>query len=311
MSQPLFRPEAVEFRAQEQIVGVPLELAPGWTRWGFWLLAAAVLAGGAATWFVRIHEYASGPAIVRIDGRADVTARFAGTVTRVLVRPGEHVAAGQPLVQFDVDDEGAELARIRHEFDLQLLKVLRDPQDEPARQALSSLRAQRDLASTRFDQRLVRAPANGIVSDVRIRAGEHLAVGELILGVVREDAPLSLIALLPGRYRPMLKPGMPLRFELSGYRYEYRELPIDAVADEVIGPGEAKRFLGPDVADGLDLREPVVLVRATLPSRQFVSDGNRFNYYDGLHASAQARVRSERILVRAIPALRALMGHGG
>jgi membrane fusion protein (multidrug efflux system) len=108
----------------------------------------------------------------------------------------------------------------------------------------------------------------------------------------------------------MLKRGMPLRFELAGYRYHYRELPIDAVADEVIGPAEAKRFLGPDVADGIDLREPIVLVRATLPSRHFHCDGDEYSYYDGLHADAQARVRSERVLVRAIPALRELVHDG-
>jgi membrane fusion protein (multidrug efflux system) len=310
VTEPLFRPEAVDYRAQEGAGRAPLRLAPAWTRWAFWLLAAIVVGAAAAAWFVRMHEYAVGPAIVRVDGRAEITAHSAATVAQVLVRPGEHVTAGQPLVQFTVDDEGAELERLRREFDLQLLKVLRDPQDQPARETLSSLRAQRDLASARLDQRLVRAPVSGIVSDVRIRVGQHLAVGELLLGVVREDAPLSLIALLPGRYRPMLKPGMLLRFELAGYRYHYRELPIDAVADEVIGPGEAKRFLGPDVADGIDLREPIVLVRATLPSRHFDCDGERYSYYDGLHANAQARVRSERVLVRAIPALRELVHDG-
>jgi membrane fusion protein (multidrug efflux system) len=310
MTQPLFRAEAVDYRAHERVGRAPLALAPAWTRAAFWLLAAIVVAAGAAAWFVRTNEYAVGPAIVRVDGRADVTARSPATVAQVLVRPGEHVSVGQPLVQFTVDDEGAELERLRNEFDLQLLKVLRDPQDQVAREALSSLRAQRDLAGARLDRRLVRAPVSGIVSDVRIRAGQHLAIGELLLGIVREDAPLSLIALLPGRYRPMLKRGMPLRFELAGYRYHYQELPIDAVADEVIGPGEARRYLGPDVADGLDLREPVVLVRATMPSRHFDCDGEQYSYYDGLHANAQARVRSERVLVRAIPALRQLVPDG-
>ena len=310
MSQPLFRAEAVEYRAHQRGGGAPLELAPPWTRWGFWLLGAIVAAGVAASWLVHVHEYATAPAIVRVEGRADVTAKFAATVSQVLVHPGEHVAAGQPLVQFSVDDESAELERIKRELDLQLIKLLRDPQDQTARQALSTLHAQRDLATSRLERRLVRAPVSGIVSDVRIRPGQHLGVGELLLGIVREDAPLSLIALVPGRYRPMVRPGMKLRFELAGYRYVYREVPIDAVADEVIGPTEAKRFLGPDVADGIDIHDPVVLVRAALPSRHFEFEGAPFNYYDGLHATVQVDVRSERLALRAIPALRELVPHG-
>jgi membrane fusion protein (multidrug efflux system) len=310
MTEPLFRPEALEHHAARRHKGALLDLTPGWTRWTFWLLFAVVAATVAWAWLGRVYEYASGPAIVRIDGRSDVTAKLAATVAAVSVRPGEHVGAGQPLVQFHVDEESAELERIRQEFDLQLIKVLRDPLDEPARQALSSLRAQRELAAARLEQRLVRAPVAGVVSDVRIRPGQHLAVGELLLSVVPENAPLSLVALLPGRYRPMLRRGMPLRFELSGYRYEYRETEIDAVAAEIIGPAEAKRFLGPDVADTVDLREPVVLVHAKLSSRQFLSGGELFDYFDGLHAEAQARVRAEPLLLRAFPAFRELVHHG-
>jgi multidrug efflux pump subunit AcrA (membrane-fusion protein) len=305
----LFRAEAVAYRAVERRGGALLELTPAWTRLAFPFVVAVVVAALVAAWTVRIHEYASGPGIVRVDGRADVTAKSGGTVARVLARPGDRVAAGDPLVQLDVDEEDAELERTGKEFDLQLLKVLRDADDQAARQTLSSLRAQRDLAQSRVERRLVRAPAAGIVSDVRIRPGQHLAVGELLLAVVREDAPLSLIALVPGRYRPMLRRGMPLRFELSGYRYEWRELPIASVGDQVIGPAEAKRFLGADVADGLALHEPVVLVRATIPSRSFLSDGERYEYYDGLHAEVLARVRSERVLYRIVPALRELFGH--
>lgn len=306
----LFRQEAIERHATQRSGSALLDLSPRWTRWSFWLLAAVV--GGTVAWAClgTVHEYASGPAIVRVDGRTDLTARFAATVAAVLVGPGQRVEAGQPLLRFNDDDEAAERDRLREEFELQLLKLLRDPQDQSARQALTSLRAQQELATSRVEQRLVRAPVAGVVSDVRIRGGQRLAAGELLLRVDRIDAPLSLIALLPGRYRPMLKRGMPLRFELAGYRYEYCDVRIDSVADEIVGPAEAKRYLGPDVADSIELREPVVLVRASMPSRHFTSDGERFDYYDGLQGEAQARVRAQPLLLRAFPAFRELRHHG-
>jgi membrane fusion protein (multidrug efflux system) len=310
MSMSLFRPEAVDHHATRRRDGALLDLTPAWTRWTFRLLLLLVAATGAWAWFGRVSEYATGPAIVRIDGRRDVTARLAGTVATVMVRPGERVAAGQPLVQFHVDDESVELDRIREEFNLQLIRVLRDPLDQTARQALSGLRAERELAAARLDQRLVRAPVSGVASDVRIRPGQHLAVGDQLLSIVPDDAPLYLVALLPGRYRPMLKHGMPLRFEISGYRYQYHETEIDSVSREIIGPTEARRFLGTDVADTIDVQEPVVLVHARLASRHFISDGESFDFFDGLHVQAQARVRSEPLLLRAFPVFRELWRHG-
>jgi len=305
-----FRPEAVAYHAGSRGGGALLRLSPGWARWSYWLLLVVFVAGIAYAATGHIHEYATGPAVIRVDHRMDLTAHFDATVATVDVQPGQHVSEGQPLVRFFMEEERAEYERVQKEFELELLKQLRDPSDAQARQALISLRAQRELAATRMTERVIRAPRAGLVSDVRIRAGQHLGVGELILSVVADDASLSLVALLPGRYRPMLRRGMPMRFELVGYRYEYRQVAIDAIGDEVVGPAEAKRYLGPGVADSIAIDEPVVLVRASLPSNQFVSDGQSFRYFDGLRAQAQARVRAEPIVLMILPALREVLHHG-
>jgi multidrug efflux pump subunit AcrA (membrane-fusion protein) len=307
---PPYREEALRHYATDAHDGVLLRLTPRWTRWAYWLLVFVAAAAGTYGVLGRMHEYASGPAVVRVDGRIDLTAKLDGTVAAVRVQPGQHVADGQPLVQFFMDGEEAERARLQKEFDLQLLKLLRDPSDAAARQTLSSLRAQRDLATARLDQRLIRAPRAGVVTDVRIRPGEHLATGDLILSIVDDSARLSLLALLPGRYRPMLRVGGTLRFELVGYRYEFHELRIDAIGDEIVGPAEAKRYLGPGLADSVAIDGPVVLVRANLPATSFVSDGQAYRYFDGLQARAEARVRAEPLLLTLVPALRALWPHG-
>jgi multidrug resistance efflux pump len=305
-----FRQEALDYHAGDQAGGALLRLSPGWSRWSYWLLLATVVVALVYAILGRLYDYASGPAVIRVDGRVEVTAKAAGTVASVAVQPGQRVVEGQPLVQFFMDEEQAERERLQKELELQLLKLLRDPSDAAARQSLSSLRAQHELADARLQQRLVRAPRGGVVSDVRIRPGQHLGVGELILTVVGDDARMSLVALLPGRYRPMLRPGLPLRFELSGYRYEYRALTIESIGDEIIGPAEAKRYLGPGVADGVAVDGPVVLVRASMPSSAFTSEGRAYHYFDGLPARAEARVRSEPIAVTFLPALKVLFHDG-
>ena len=58
-----------------------------------------------------------------------------------------------------------------------------------------------------------------------------------------------LTALLPGRYRPLLAPGMSLRFVADGFPREVHALVIERVADQIVGPTEALRYLGRDAAD--------------------------------------------------------------
>jgi membrane fusion protein (multidrug efflux system) len=302
----LFRDEAIARHANHRDGGAVLDLSPSWIRWTYPLLVAVVALGAAWSLIGRVHEYASGPAIVRVADRGDVTAKLAGNVAEVLVRRGQRVAAGDPLLRFFSEEEDAELRRLQDEFEAQLIKVLHEPTDAASRQTLGGLRAQRDLAAKRVAERLVRAPRAGIVGDVRVRPGQHVAGGDHLVTVLRENAALVMVALLPGRYRPMLQPGMTMRFELVGYPYEYRSLVIETVDDEVVGPAEARRVLGSEVADGVELREPVVLVRASLRDREFVSHGRRFRYYDGLPARAQIAIRTESLLMRVLPMLKEL-----
>ncbi|HWE31793.1 MAG TPA: HlyD family efflux transporter periplasmic adaptor subunit [Polyangia bacterium] len=302
----IFRREATEHHAASLTSDQLLRLGPGWTRWTFWLMALAAVAGLAFASVVRVKEYASGPAIVRVEGRLELTAPFAATVANVLVQPGERVRLGTPLVQFAQDDEQAEFARIDRELDLQMLKLLRDPTDNGARTALSGLYAARDLAESRLDARLFRARSAGVVSDVRVRPGERVNPGDLIASIVGPNATHSLIAVLPGQYRPVLKPGMTLRFELDGYRATYRDVTIDRVGDEVVGPAESKRYLGAGAADTLIADGPLMLVHAQLGAASFRSDNRRLSYFDGLHGRAEVAVRSEPLLLSLVPGLKGL-----
>src|SRR5690349_18256177 len=97
-----------------------LRISPAWLRWSYRLLLIVFAVGLIYAAVGTVNEYATGPAIVRIDGRADITARIAGTVATVNVAPGERVHAGDLLVTFYTADEAADLDRIRQEFDEQL-----------------------------------------------------------------------------------------------------------------------------------------------------------------------------------------------
>ena len=255
-----------------------------------------------------VHEYASGPAVVRVDGRRTVTATIPATVEQVLVQPGEHVKAGTLLVNMHDTEEAAELRRVSTEFELELVRLLRDPTDVVAKQTLAGLRSKRDQARNIRAEREIRAPIDGTVGDIRVRAGQRLNPGDTILAVAPKDARVVVVAAVSGDYRPMLAKGLPVRFSLDGFHYEYRDLEVEEVSEEVIGPLEVKRYLGQELSDALEMQAgPKVLVTARVDTSTFTSDGVPYGYYDGLTGLAEVRVRRQPILTMLVPALKTVL----
>ncbi|HEX2164528.1 MAG TPA: hemolysin D, partial [Thermoanaerobaculia bacterium] len=126
-----------------------------------------------------------------------------------------------------------------------------------------------------------------------------------------EGGELRVVALFPGRYRPELRPGMALRLELDGYRDAVQELTVERVSEEVVGPAEARRVLGSEIGDAVELAAPVVFATARLPADgTFRRGGERYRYHEGLRGTAEVAVRSERALVALVPGLDALLGGG-
>ncbi|HEY8020889.1 MAG TPA: GAF domain-containing protein [Thermoanaerobaculia bacterium] len=308
-SLDVFRQEALAHHTAAQAhEGDLLQLSPRWTRWTYRLLLAVLAAGILYLCLGRLDDYAAGPAVVRFAGLTELTATAPGSVAAVAVRPGQRVAAGAPLVLLYSATELADRNRIEREFELRLIDRLRNPGDLASAQALAALRAEREQADARLAERTVRAPAAGIVGDVRVRPGVAVVPGQILLSLAGGEARAQVAVLLPGQYRPLLARGLPLRLELQGYPYSYQRLAVRAVGDEVVGPEEARRYLGPEIADGAAIEGPVVLVFADLPSPTFAADGRRYRFHDGMWGRAEVRVRSERILEAMVPGFKALSG---
>jgi multidrug efflux pump subunit AcrA (membrane-fusion protein) len=305
----LFRKEALDHHLQASDANQePLMLSPAWTRWTYWLLLAMLVVSLVYSLVGEVHEYASGLGVVWTGGRSDLTAVEPGTVASIEVDPGEHVQAGQVLMRFHEKQEAAELDRIEQEFEMQLTNRLRDPSDPGAEQALLNLRAQRELGRARLEQRTLRAPVAGTVSDLRAQPGQYATPGQVLASILHdgEQADPKVVILLPGEYRPQIRPGMLVRFEISGYRYAYQALKVRSVGDEVVGPNEARRYLGPGLADSVTVGGPVVVVEADLPSDSFQAEGKTYRYHNGMNGIAEVRVRSEKILFTLVPGLKAL-----
>jgi membrane fusion protein (multidrug efflux system) len=303
----MFRGEALDELLRGRVQGDVLRLSPSWIGWAYWILLATVLATLTFAAVGRVREHAPGPAVVRFGGRVDLTATSPGTVVSVEVRAGERVKRGQLLVRFHGADEVHTLERIKSELEMELVRSLSDPGDDASRKGLARLSAEKGLAEARLDDRSLRAPRAGTVSEIRIRPGQLLQAGDLALTLLDDETPPSLVAILPGHFRPQLHPGALLRFAPDGYPFSYQTLAIATVQDEVLGPSEVRRYLGPELADTVRIDGPSVIVTASLPNDRFSADGKPYRYHHGLPGRVWVSVRTRSILTAFIPALAGLL----
>lgn len=305
-ASPLFREEAIEAAGPQQW-GDVVRLAPRWLAWAYWILVVLLAGCVAFLWFGTVNTYSAGPAIVRSTARTSISTRTAGTISTVEVAPGDRVAAGAVIARLDDGGQRAAMERLDHELETALRNHMLDPADAGADASLRALRLQVSQARASLGEREIRATAAGTISDLRIRPGQHVEPGDVAASVVDGDGGLEVIALMPGEDRPQLAPGMALRLELTGYRYAYQAVMIDSVSPDVMAPAEARRVLGTDVAEGIQIGGPVVLVHGHLARHEFDDgDGRSFTYHDGMIGSAEVQVRTERILFALVPGMRRL-----
>jgi multidrug resistance efflux pump len=298
-----FRVEALRERKRGELPGDVVRVTGTWVAWTYRLVLLLVLASLAYLVFGRVSLYSTGPAVVRLHERTEVNARASGALVELLVEPGEAVEQGQLLARLDDNAARSDLERVESAWRGQLRARLLDPSDEATAASLVTLRRQLSDARAAVAERELRAPVAGTVSDFRIRPGQHISVGELVLSLLLDDQARRIVALMPGADSPRIEEGMSMRIELPGYSRAYQQLTVTHVSEEIIGPAEVRRFLGPALADTLAIHGPVVLVEARLPESTFVVDGQRYRYHEGMQATAEIRVRSKSLLELLLPGL--------
>src|SRR6185369_2324079 len=106
----IFREEALNYYISgNEGQGDLLRISPKWIAWSYWLLLAVLVSGLLYTVLGTLNEYAIGPAVVRVEGKIDLTAISSGTVVSIEVQPGQRIEANQLLVRFYDAQEVAEL----------------------------------------------------------------------------------------------------------------------------------------------------------------------------------------------------------
>lgn len=159
---------------------------------------------------------------VRSDGEAMLKAEVAGTVEKVLVRPGDRVRRGAPLVTLDPRPFDLAVAEAQAAVDEAQVRyydavapdsiVLKRPPSEDQRRialtrsGLQTARVRLERAQLDRERATITAPYNGMVDRVDISQGERVAAGANITRVVNLDA-LRIEASVLEHDLPLIKEG--------------------------------------------------------------------------------------------------------
>jgi hypothetical protein len=262
-----YRKEALDYDNCPASEGRLLGGIPLWLSWSHLLVLIFLGIGVAYVLFAKVHQAVTGPAIVRVTEKITVTALNSGVVSNLLVAPGSQVTEGELLATLQSSPGDSLLTRLREE---------------------------------------VRAPVDGVVSDIHIRVGQVVESGEQVMSLAGEGSTSEVLALLPGSSAPEIHAGMPLILRLDGYPQSREDLTILDVTPDVFGPSDAARYVGKEIAQTLSLSGPILMVRSRLSRDTFASADERFRYHDGMIARAEVRIRKEPLITALMPGIKQL-----
>lgn len=148
-----------------------------------------------------------------------------GRVVELLVREGQRVDAGTPLLKIDDAELTAQVERARADRDLarQALERTRTLLADRAAAAADLERAEAqhrvaqsslDLLELRLSRTVVRAPFSGVVGQRRVSVGDYVTSQRELL-MLQSVAPVRAVFQVPERYAAALATGQAVSFRVA------------------------------------------------------------------------------------------------
>lgn len=203
----------------------------GWRLWRRRLLArktsTIVLVATILLGFLPVRQSALAPAEIIAKDPLLVTAAIAGAVSEVLVKPGDTVTVGQPIVLIDKAEFQGRYDVAQRELERALAELRTTEQagyvDRRRKAELAELESQvllktieRDYLKTRLEQTTILADKAGVtvLDDPEKWRGRPVVVGERILSIA-DPAQIQLEIMLPVSDAISLERGNEVTFYLD------------------------------------------------------------------------------------------------
>jgi membrane fusion protein (multidrug efflux system) len=163
------------------------------------------------------EHYVKTQGAVESEQNIDVSAKAMGVVTRVLVREGEQVSAGQTIAQIDnslivtgIDELKSSLELANTVFNRQKnlwdQKIGTEVQFLQAKSNKESLEKRLASMNEQLDMTKIKSPITGVIDRVDVKAGQNIAPGMPAARVVN-NSDLKIVATISEMYSTRLKKG--------------------------------------------------------------------------------------------------------
>jgi multidrug efflux pump subunit AcrA (membrane-fusion protein) len=224
-----------DFEAPDEAIATTPEVAEVIARLPWWavrsllyLVMAFVVVAFAWASFAKLDMVAVADGTIVPQGDIKpIQAASSGIVQTIFVKEGDHVEAGDVLVQLDGAEMRTRLSKLRQELEgsqsqLRLLLV-KGPVSDALEQQNRIARLQTDITATEkmLRHKTITSPASGIVTTVSVRgAGEVLQQGQTVATIAPGDAPLVVEALLPNKDVAFIEKGMPVKLKFAALPFQ-------------------------------------------------------------------------------------------
>jgi membrane fusion protein (multidrug efflux system) len=224
----------------------------------------------------------------------------------VFVKENEAVRKGDPLVRLNSPEEAAQLAAAEAEWRDMAVQFLFDQSDEQVKKSLASAATNRDHALARIEARTIRAPRDGVVTNLHVKDGVAVQLGGYVMQITDENSEIEVLAFLPSKDSPRIREKMDLQLELDGYTKARVIGAITHVQPDAVSGTEAAKLGGDMLVESIAKELSAgtwITARAHLPSRTFKAEHNTYHYHHGMHAKVEVKIQSKPFLVTLVPGL--------
>ncbi len=306
----LYRPEALDHHRKRGTEGVVADLSPRWVRRAYPMLVISILAALAFAFFIKVPTYSTGKGVVQFDGTR-INAPAAGNVALVMHHVNDVVEKGEPIAKLSAATEEADLRRAETEDQIAIASYLVDPTDDQVRKSLAAAHASRRRAQESVEQRTVRAPRAGKLTEIHAAEGQALQFGEEIGVISNEDALPYVRAYMPGNdISQLLKKQFETdgQINIKGYTKKREHGKITQIAPSAISSTEIHKQLGTAYESAIGTGQAgqdamFAEVRIELPHAWFKYHDDVLFYRAGMQCEVEIKLDEKRFLLQLLPDL--------
>jgi len=207
-----------------------LSAMPSWAARGLiYIITASVLAAVAWASLSSVDVTVESRGLLVPDGYVrPVQSPGGGLVQHILVREGDEVAKGQPLVQLDAADLRARLTKLREELqttreELRQQLATHGPVASSLEQQNRIARLETEISSTELSlkQTTITAPVGGVVTSLNVRsAGTVLQAGQAVSSIAPAGVRLVVEAHVPNKDMTFIEKGLPAKLKFDAFPYQ-------------------------------------------------------------------------------------------